>query len=199
MSGAVCPACGIAVVPGYVRCPKCHKPLPRFARNSISPVGGTVVETTSKLPIYIAAGVAAVIAILVARHFVIGAFEDYRNKSAAIGHRDGGPELSAVAQPAPPPPVANIVTPVPTEPTATAGTVVHADDVARALKARLDKQRLWSTVQVIGDHVEVRSATCNDSGMKPAIEQSAAQFHAAGLTRLRCLEQSGAVVFARAL
>lgn len=153
-----------------------------------------MVETTSKLPIYIAAGIAAVIAILIARHFVIGSFEDYRKKAAA-------PELSA-PRPAAPPPVANVVTRVPTEPTTTTATmqpVVHADDVARALEARLDKQRLWSTVQVIGDHVEVRSATCNDSGMKPAIEQSAAQFHAAGLTRLRCLEQSGAVVFARAI
>ncbi len=197
MSGAVCPACGIAVVPGYVRCPKCHKPLPRFARNSISPVGGTVVETTSKLPMYIAAGIAAVIAILVVRHYMVGAFEDYRDKSAASGHRDGGPDLEA-RPPVAPPPVANVVT-APTESTTTTQPVVRADDVARALKTRLDKQRLWSTVQVIGDHVEVRSATCNDSGMKPAIEQSAAQFQAAGLTRLRCLEQSGGVVFTRAL
>src|SRR5260221_11387206 len=44
MSQATCPACGVAVVPGYVRCPKCHRPLPRFARNSTSAVGGTSLE-----------------------------------------------------------------------------------------------------------------------------------------------------------
>jgi hypothetical protein len=35
--------------------------------------------------------------------------------------------------------------------------------------------------------------------MKPVLDTAAAQFHAAGLTKLRCLEQSGAVVFARDL
>ncbi len=189
MSGAVCPACGIAVVPGYVRCPKCHKPLPRFARNSISPVGGTVVEQKNNNGIFVAAGVALVfIGALVAHHFLAG------GKSAAVA------APASVAAPAQPQPVV----PTPSAPAAlgpepVVAPVVHAEDVARALKSRLDKQRLWSTVQVIGDHVDLRSAACGDAGMKPAIEQTAAQFHAAGLTRLRCLEQSGAVVFSRAL
>jgi len=45
VSGDVCPKCGVAVVPGYVRCPKCHFVLPpvRRARSSISP-GGTAVQ-----------------------------------------------------------------------------------------------------------------------------------------------------------
>jgi hypothetical protein len=193
MSGAVCPACGIAVVPGYVRCPKCHQPLPRSARITISPVGGTVVETHRKLPMYVAGGIAAVIAIFVVRHYVVAAFEDYRTRSAATGSRDAGPAL-AEATPSTTAPVLNAIAPS----ESTTAPIVRADEVARALEARLDKQRLWSTVQVIGDHVEVRSATCSDSGMRPAIDQSAAQFHAAGLTRLSCLEQSGGVVFIRA-
>src|ERR1700729_4185268 len=51
MAGAVCPACGVAVVPGYVRCPKCHRPLPRFARNTASPVGGTTIKTKQGSPL----------------------------------------------------------------------------------------------------------------------------------------------------
>ena len=43
---SVCPACGIAVVPGYVRCPRCHAGLPvgagRVKRTPADP-GGTAV------------------------------------------------------------------------------------------------------------------------------------------------------------
>jgi hypothetical protein len=116
-----------------------------------------------------------------------------RTRSAATGSRDAGPAL-AEATPSTTAPVLNAIAPS----ESTTAPIVRADEVARALEARLDKQRLWSTVQVIGDHVEVRSATCSDSGMRLAIDQSAAQFHAAGLTRLSCLEQSGGVVFIRA-
>ena len=44
---AVCPACGVAVVPGYVKCPKCHAGLPlaggRTKRMTGDP-GGTAVH-----------------------------------------------------------------------------------------------------------------------------------------------------------
>jgi hypothetical protein len=54
-------------------------------------------------------------------------------------------------------------------------------------------------VTVTGDRVEVRSQTCKDPGMKASVDGVVASFHAAGLTRLRCVEQSGAVVFSRDL
>src|SRR5262249_25567780 len=45
---SVCPACGIAVVPGYVRCPKCHAGLPLGAghgkRTTADPGGTAVVQ-----------------------------------------------------------------------------------------------------------------------------------------------------------
>jgi hypothetical protein len=76
---------------------------------------------------------------------------------------------------------------------------VRPEDVAKTLEHNLKTQRLWSTVTVTGDHVDVRSASCADGAMKPAIETVVASFHAAGLTKLRCVEQSGGVVFARDL
>jgi len=197
MSGAVCPACGVAVVPGYVKCPKCHRPLPRFARNSISPVGGTVVEEKPKSWPIIAIVIGIVVAILIGWQ-VKAAFDDYRRKVRHIGSRDAGviteePATAPVQQPVINEPLAQQPPPQPVAPT------VHPDEVAHLLESNLKKQRLWSTVTVTGDHVDVRSGACADAGMKPSIDALAASFHAAGLTQLRCLEQSGAVVFARAL
>jgi hypothetical protein len=186
----------VAVVPGYVKCPKCHRPLPRFARNSISPVGGTVVEDKPNSWPIIAIVIGIVVAILIGWQ-VKAAFEDYRHKVRHI--RDGGiveePETAPVQQPV----INEPLTPAQQPPTQPVAPTVHADDIAHLLESNLKKQRLWSTVTVTGDHVDVRSGACADAGMKPSIEALATSFHAAGLTQLRCLEQSGAVVFARAL
>jgi hypothetical protein len=192
MSGATCPACGVAVVPGYVKCPKCHRPLPRYSRNSVSPVGGTAVET----PASKASPVLALLAALVVAGGIIWFFVSRKHTAnaaapapAADTTGSAAPQPAAVLTPAPP--TAPVVTP--TQPT------VHADQVARALESDLKKLRLWSTVSVTGDHVDIRSSSCNDAGMKSTIQPQLPAFKAAGLTKLRCLEQSGAVVFARDL
>ncbi len=196
MSGAVCPACGVAVVPGYVRCPKCHRPLPRFARNSISPVGGTAVETTgSKASPLLALLVAAAVA-----GGFIWFFAFRKHHEGAVAGTGSG-SAGAMTAPAPgltPAPVPNVAAPAAPPPQSIQPTV-HADEIAQTLERRLKRQRLWSTVTVVGDHVDVRSGSCSDGGMKPAIEAVASSFHAAGLTRLRCVEQSGTVAFARDL
>jgi len=191
MSGATCPACGVAVVPGYVKCPKCHRPLPRFHRNSVSPVGGTAVET----PASKASPMLALLAALVVGGGIIWFFVSRKhNESAAAPAPVIQPNPSAVA--APPPVAAPSVTaptPAPIQPE------VHPETVAKSLEIDLKKQRLWSTVSVVGDHVDVRSSSCNEGAMKTTIQPTLASFHAAGLTKLRCLEQSGAVVFSRDL
>jgi len=189
MSGATCPACGVAVVPGYVKCPKCHRPLPRFARNSVSPVGGTVVETHgSKV-----SPVLALVAALVVAGGIIGFFTTRKHDGAA----------AATPVPAPTEPVAAtppIVAPVPDQPVpAPIQPTIHADQIATSLERELKRQHLWSSVTVIGDHVDVRSQSCRDAGMKASVDATVASFHAAGLTRLRCVEQSGAVIFNRDL
>lgn len=191
MSGATCPACGVAVVPGYVKCPKCHRSLPRYSRNSVSPVGGTAVETpASKASPVFALLVAAMVGGGIIWFFVHRKHE--ANAAAPVTVPETLPG-SAAAQPAPVTTQAPAPTPAPVQ------SAVHADQVAKNLESDLKKQRLWSTVTITGDHVDVRSSSCNDAAMKATIQPQLASFRAAGLTKLRCLEQSGAVVFARDL
>jgi len=192
MSGATCPACGVAVVPGYVKCPKCHRSLPRYSRNSVSPVGGTAVET----PASKASPVFALIAALVVAGGIIWFFVHRKHEASAAAP---APTTDTLAGSATTPQPAPVTTPTPAPTPAPVQPAVHADQVAKNLESDLKKQRLWSTVNVIGDHVDVRSSSCNDAAMKATIQPELAAFRAAGLTKLRCLEQSGAVVFARDL
>jgi hypothetical protein len=76
-----------------------------------------------------------------------------------------------------------------------AGASLAADALARAL----GRQRLWSTVELMGARVEVRSASCEEQGMSTTIDGARAGLRAAGLTQLRCVAQSGGVVFERDL
>ena len=185
---AVCPACGVAVVPGYVRCPKCHRPLPRFARNSTSPVGGTTLAP-SGVPKALLVG-AAVIAVLVIGYFVVRGGK----KTTIVDVEPTEVETRPNNVPARPEPGFT-----PSTPTATQTKGPAPDTIAAELERSLKRARLWATVTVIGDHVEVRSGSCSDPQMKPALDAAAGSFRAAGLTRLRCLEQGGSVVFDRDL
>lgn len=188
MSSSVCPACGISVVPGYVRCPKCHGPLPRDARSSISPVGGTAVKIPNGSPI-----VALVVAVAVAGG-IIGYFALRKRSSAPTAALESG--IVGAEQPAQPTPAnADLAAaPLPAQPKRPAPEPIAAD-----LERSLKRARLWSTVTTIGDRVEVRSGSCADPQMTTAIDAVASLFKAAGLTRLRCVEQSGTVVFSRDL
>lgn len=67
------------------------------------------------------------------------------------------------------------------------------------LEGTLRRQRLWGRVEITGRRVDVRSGSCADPAMRPAIEGRRPLLRGAGLTKLRCLEQSGAVVFERDL
>jgi hypothetical protein len=73
------------------------------------------------------------------------------------------------------------------------------DAVAAELERVLGRQRLWSSVQAIGERVDVRSGSCAEPEMGSVIDAARATLGGAGLTRLRCLAQSGAVVFERDL
>jgi hypothetical protein len=175
-------------MPGYARCPKCRKPLPRRAPTVVQ--GGTAVEEKSRGPLIrvIALGVGTIAA------------------SACFATRGGGDK------PAAPPTVA----PAPeqqAEPDQTDTPVPFADDgprpeqptgpdpatVGKNLERDLKRQRLWSTVTVNGNRVEVRSGSCSDPAMGPLLDASAPDFRAAGVTRMRCVEQSGRVVSDREL
>lgn len=189
--GAVCPACGVAVVPGYVRCPKCHKPLPAPARRITKVAeGGTAVASGEPR---------TTIAIIAVAVVAIGFI-------AYLGLRGGTHAATAPAPGESPaqPPTQSINTPGATASQAPPDRPVlaaapHADRIAADLERTLKKQRLWSTVDVVGGRVEVRSGSCSDPAMGRALDGARGAFKAAGLTKLRCVEQSGQVVFERDL
>lgn len=186
MSGAVCPSCGVAVVPGYVRCPKCHKALPR----RVAIEGGTAVQTSANKGPLIAVVAAVVLGVAA---LVFWGTRSNDKPAAATPVVTEAPEPAAAEQPVQP---AAVEQPAPS-PQQPAGP--SAAQLAVDLERTLRKQRLWSTVGIVGDRAEVRSGSCEDPAMAPLLDASAPSFKAAGLTKLRCLEQSGRVVTDRDL
>jgi hypothetical protein len=191
---AVCPTCGVAVVPGYVRCPKCHAGLSlstgRIKRVTGDP-GGTAIRPKG-VPIssiIVAVGVAAAVILVFGFR---GGNKKFEAASAAL------PDPIAAV---PEPPQRTLVRPPATAPAPEARPEVAPD--ARAaigeLETTLRQQRLWGRGEITGQRLDVRSGSCSDPAMRKLIEGKAALLHGAGLTKLRCLEQSGAVVFERDL
>ncbi len=188
---ATCPACGIPVVPGYVKCPRCHKPLPLLRQKSTTrdPGGGTAVDEPGGFPI-----IAVVIAVVVAGGII--AFFGLRGRGGTKATSEvSAPQPDQDDRATPPPPVA-----APTEAPPQAPEAPNPITTAANLEATLRRLRLWSTVEVVGGtRVDIRSGVCADPQFGPTIESARASLHAAGLTKLRCLEESGAVAFERAL
>jgi hypothetical protein len=189
---ALCPTCGVAVVPGYVRCPKCHAGLStgRIKRVTVDP-GGTALPQRS-FPIssvLVALGVAAAIIL------VFGLRGSSKKTEAAsapapapIAATPDPPRRTLVRAPVGVPAAAPLAAPVP-----------DATAVIRELEDTLHQKRLWGRVAIIGPRIDVRSGSCADPAMRPVIDGKKTLLHGAGLTKLRCLEQSGAVVFERDL
>jgi len=184
---AVCPKCGVAVVPGYVKCPKCQAALPKLraatvaAGGTSSSGGGGLSPTTILIAVAVlGAGIA------------VFALRGGSDKAAPVE------APSTVATPeAPDRPVAEPdETPAPTAPPpVTNDPTIAVRDLDRALK----KERLWGTVEVVGSGVDVRSAGCRDATMMPVVDAAIPALREAGVTKVRCLEQAGAVVFEREL
>jgi len=186
MSGAVCPSCGVPVVPGYVRCPKCHKPLPRRRGTHIE--GGTAVEPATRFP------VVAIVAALVLGAGIIIFFTVIKSDKPK-------PQAGATTE-QPPEATGSEAVQTPDQPEAPEQQQEAAPDPQKAatdFERVLKKNRMWSTVEIVGDHVDVRSGMCSDPGMAPLLDGAAPTFKEAGLTRMRCVEQSGRVVTERHL
>jgi len=182
-----CPACGVPVVAGYARCPKCHASLPRRLATNVE--GGTAIEQPRRFPLatIVAVGVVGLGLIL----------------WLGLRHSSNNAPPTIVAAPAAQKPAAS----QPQQPALTPGATdtpvapkgPSPDAIAADLRHTLDKQRLWSTVTVTGSRVEVRSSSCSDQAIQAPINSALHAFKTAGLTELRCVEQSGAVVFTREL
>ena len=185
---ATCPSCGVAVVPGYARCPKCHTALPRRAQTNVE--GGTSLEPPRRVPLpaVIGAGVVGLALIV---------------WLGVRGSHDKKPVYTkTTSQTLGPAPTETEPTLAPGAPTATAPappSVPSADSVASGLERTLKRQRLWANVSVSGSRVEVRSGSCSDPAIQAPIAEAAPALKAAGLTSLRCVEESGSVVFTREL
>jgi hypothetical protein len=193
MAGAVCPACGVAVVPGYVRCPKCHRPLPRFARNTASPVGGTTLSTPKRgSPL-----LAIALAIIVGGGFI--AFFALRGGKTSHAATAPTPDQTAPAPDQTAPSTSTVQPVTSAQAPVTATHTPKPGEIATALQNTLEHMELWSTVAVTGPRVELQSGSCRDPQLEKQLAGTAAAFKAAGLTRVRCVEQSGAVVFDREL
>src|SRR5262245_21788948 len=139
--GAVCPACGVAIVPGYVKCPRCHRALPRTAKPTPNPSGTALAPERRRFPIaplVIAVAVAGgIVAVFSLRH------TDRTSPPAAPPPPIAvatAPEARAVAPAAAPLPAA--------EPAAAAQPA--PETVAAQLERSLKHAHLWSTVEVIG-------------------------------------------------
>lgn len=190
---ATCPGCGVPVVPGYVRCPKCHRPLATKNTRSAAGAGGTAVEGGSGLPLLPLAG-GALVALCIILYFVLGRSEA-KPKAAIPEVPVATDEAVVVAPEEPQPEPQQPEQPAPRDPVNRIDPNAVADDLERALR----NQRLWSSVEVADKLLQVTSGSCRDASMQPTVNAAARALRNAGLTRIRCLENSGAVVFERAL
>jgi hypothetical protein len=192
-SGPPCPSCGVAVVPGYVKCPKCGAFQPRVKRTSIQP-GGTAVVTRDRfpmMPVVLGVGVALAIALFFGLRG--GHASEPQEPSASPVDENGDVLNPSESVPgAIPPPAIAPATPKPAPPPAPSPQAA-VNDLSRTLRV----QRLWATLSFNGVVLEVRSASCGEAELSNAIASAASPLRAAGLTKLRCVEQSGRVVFER--
>ncbi len=192
---AVCPACGVAVVPGYAKCPRCQTPLPGNWRLA-TVAGGTVAEDRRFPWLLIAVPLGAVIVIVLLLKLIAGGGDEPAQEPAAGSDQPVATTATTPVQ------QQNPVTTQPVQPTNPSQPARPAPDPNAAV-SELDRvlrgRRLWSTVEASPPRVDVRSGLCDDPSMKPTIDSAVPVLRGAGLTRLRCLAQSGTVVFERDL
>jgi hypothetical protein len=193
MTAVTCRSCGVAVTPGYVRCPKCHASLPASRRpTQPTPGGGTAVPSRAGVPILpIVLGVVAVAAIAGTIAWRLHDRSSSPSAPAASAATSEKPATPTPIAPQTAPPSAN-------EPAATPAPP-NADAVARALDRSLKRARLWSTVTVVGARLDIRSSSCGDANLPRVVQEARAELREAGIAKVRCLEMSGKIAFERDL
>lgn len=188
---AVCPACGVAVVSGYVKCPKCRAALPyssgRRGRATHNPGGTAVKEGESSVAAFAIPVVIAIAAVV----FLATRDGDEPSPDPAIVNQPAQPNPSGlvqvpVAQPAP------VETPL-GQPAADPSAAVGE------LERTLQRQRMFAAIEITGTRIDLRSSSCGEPAMTSTIAAAGASLRGVGLTRLRCLAQSGTVVLERDL
>ena len=153
--------------------------------------GGTALEEKKPFPL-VPVGIAVVGAVA-----IIAVFGLRGGKKTAEAEPVAQPQQVQQGETPAQPPLPQAQVTFDTPPTGASGPT--AESVAADLDHQLKRQRLWGTVEVMGARVDVRSGACSDAAMAPLLDASRSPLKAAGLTKLRCLEQSGRVVFERDL
>ena len=180
-----CPACGVAVTPGYVKCPKCHAALPKMRSKRASVAGGTSVESESSPPwTLIGLGVALAAGVAVA----VIALRGGGGPSQAPPSEDAAPGTMVVDDV---PASADQPTPV------AAPTGPDRAVVLRDLDAALRKGRLWATIVANDTDVTITSASCEDAALAGHVDAAAADLAAIGIRSVECRARHGEVVFSR--
>lgn len=191
------------VLVGYAKCPKCHAPMPASAHRAKRPSfqgGGTSSEPIETIPAVGGDGSSMgwalpIIGIALVAGVVVWATAlrggSRKQPAEALVPVENGPGSDLVAP-----------TPTPTDdlaPTPSLQTRPDPAYVADALEGELSVERLFATVEVSSETLEVRSAFCADPRFSEITAKYVAELKAAGLLRIRCSETHGAQVFERAL
>lgn len=185
-----CPSCGIAVTPGYQRCPRCHHELPTSVRFSrIADGGGAtsaapIDEPQRRWPWYVVgfailAGAVAVVAIGSSRGSHAAPILDAPAVAAPPVEPQPGGADDEQLQPAPARP--------------------DPGPIGDRLARNLARVRLYATVEVIADTLEIRSSFCADPGVPGLVAEVAPDLEAAGVVAVRCRALHGAEQWSRPL
>ncbi|KAB2908822.1 MAG: hypothetical protein F9K40_04170 [Kofleriaceae bacterium] len=195
-----CPACGVKVMLGYAKCPKCHAPMPnataRSRRPSVAGGGGTTSQPIERIDGLGGRGwIVGVVALVVVAGAIIwavelrGGGETKRPAEAAVPVETGAATATAA--------------PIELQPDELpAPNLQNRPDpayVADALEGELARDRLFATVDVAGELLDVRSAYCTDPRFSEITARYIADLKASGLVRIRCSETHGEQVYERAL
>jgi hypothetical protein len=192
-----CPACGVAVAPGYPLCPKCQKPMPRPRRKkglTLDPgavAGGTAVPALGDSPAIRWAlwGLAA--ALLIGLAFFVTRGDDAADVPA---------RMSEPPPPAPVPPASN---PSGAPPPSGEDVVPRRRQAALdELGATLRTQRLWAQVKLDPNDPTygiIESAYCDDPLLVATVDGAVPQLVTAGVTGIACYTLHNALIFSREL
>lgn len=196
-----CPSCGVAVAPGYPKCPKCHARLP-YVPSPLHRVGSMASGGTSAADSGGGAGMWAVVAaiVIIAGAVTFFVMRGRGGDGAAADDYDAGAEQATSA-----------VDTTADDSAALAPAAGFDDDEDRVavdtavldeLSAKLAELRLWSSVDpepADDTIIRIVSSHCEDGGLRRAVTSFAEAMKAAGFVRVQCFTQHGALSFEREL
>lgn len=198
IGSATCPSCGLAVSPGYPKCPKCHAAMPSAPSlgadsRSRKVQGGTAVSSGPGPYLWIAiAGVVVVAAVVV----YLARGSDDRGTAAPAPAPAVGPGPAARPASTAPDPFPRTAP----DPATTARVDLGAarTRAAAAVGAALESARLWGTVEIVGEQLHIHSAYCTSIG-DAHLDAARSAAGAPLFEAVSCFERHGPMAWERPL